>query len=65
VIAGSNSGWYEFGRHSVHGWVIAPSVLVPSDGVWSFRPSSPVRLPHLKCLFVCKVLEEFLRWLSQ
>ena len=21
--------------------------------VWSFRPSSPLRLPHLKCLFVC------------
>jgi hypothetical protein len=21
--------------------------------VWSFRPSSPVRLPHLKSLFVC------------
>jgi hypothetical protein len=56
VIAGSNSGWYDFGRHSVSGWVVAPSVLVPSDRwcVWSkFRPSSPVRLPHLKCLFVC------------
>jgi hypothetical protein len=33
VIAGRHSGWYEFGRHSVSGWVIAPSVLVPSDGV--------------------------------
>jgi hypothetical protein len=33
VIAGSNSsGWYDFGRHS--GWVVAPSVLVPSDGVF-------------------------------
>jgi hypothetical protein len=34
VIAGSNPGWYDFGRHSVSGWVVAPSVLVPSDGVF-------------------------------
>jgi hypothetical protein len=62
VIAGRNSGWCEFGRHSsVSEWVIAPSILVPWRWcVWSFRPSSPVRLPHLKCLFVCfptKMLE--------
>ena len=24
--------------------------------VWSFRPSSPLRLPHLKFLFVCLLL---------
>ena len=24
--------------------------------VWSFRPSSPLRLPHLKCLLLLKVL---------
>jgi hypothetical protein len=35
VIAGSNSGWSDFGRQSVSGWVVAPSVLVPSDGVFS------------------------------
>jgi hypothetical protein len=38
------------GRTFVSGWVSAPLVLVPSDGV--FGPSSPARLPHLKCVFV-------------
>jgi hypothetical protein len=35
TFAGSkSSAWYDFGRHSVPGWVVAPSVLVPSDGVF-------------------------------
>jgi hypothetical protein len=38
-------------------WKIAASRQLPThmyDGlcVWSFRPSSPVRLPHLECLFL-------------
>ena len=28
--------------------------------VWSFRPSSPLRLPHLKCLFVCSVTKVYI-----
>jgi hypothetical protein len=50
VIAGRNS---EFGRQSVSGGVIAPSVLVPSDGVFGRFDLVALRLPHLKCLFVC------------
>jgi hypothetical protein len=54
VIAGRNFGWYEFGRQSVSGWVIAPSVLVPSDGVFGrFDLVALCGCHTLKCLFVC------------
>jgi hypothetical protein len=56
VIAGSNSsGWYDFGRHSVPRWVVAPSVLVPTDGVFGrFDPVALCGCHTLNvCLFVC------------
>jgi hypothetical protein len=57
VITGSNSsGWYDFGRPSVPGWVVAPSVLVPSDGVFGrFDLVALCRGCHTLnvCLFVC------------
>jgi hypothetical protein len=56
VIAGSNSsGWYDFGRHSVPGWVVAPSVLVRSDGVFGRFDLVALCGCHTLnvCLFVC------------
>ena len=29
-----------------------PGIVCMLDHVWSFRPSSPLRLPHLKCLLL-------------
>jgi hypothetical protein len=56
VIAGGNSsGWYNFGRHSVSGWVVAPSVLVPSDGVFGrfdLVALSGCHTLNVVCLFV-------------
>jgi hypothetical protein len=55
VIAGSISGWYDSGRHSVSGWVVAPSVLVPSDGVFGRFDLVALCGCHTLnvCLFVC------------
>ena len=55
MMAGSNSGWYDFGRHSVSGWVVAPSVLVPSDGVFGRFDLVALCGCHTLnvCLFVC------------
>jgi hypothetical protein len=55
VIAGSNSGWYDFGRHYVSVWVVAPSVLVPSNGVFGRFDLVALCGCHTfnVCLFVC------------
>jgi hypothetical protein len=42
----------ELGRHSVSGWIIAPSVLVPSDGVFG-RFDLLVALCGCHTMFVC------------
>jgi hypothetical protein len=54
LSSGSNSRWYDFGRHSVSGRVVAPSVLVPSDGV--FGRFDLVALCGCHTLNVCFVL---------
>jgi hypothetical protein len=45
----------ELGRHSVSGWIIAPSVLVPSDGVFGRFDLVALCGCHTLnvCLFVC------------
>jgi hypothetical protein len=53
VIAGRHSGWSEFGRLSVSGWVIAPSVLVPSDGVFGRFDLVALCGCHTLLMFVC------------
>jgi hypothetical protein len=55
IACSKSSGWYDFGRHSVPGWVVAPSVLVPSDGVFGRFDLVAMCGCHTLnvCLFVC------------
>jgi hypothetical protein len=45
----------ELGTHSVSGWIIAPSILVPSDGVFGRFDLVALCGCHTLnvCLFVC------------